>query len=116
MRKIWREHFIDIQGIIYVVDGADKNRFEESRRELETILQSEELPKIPIVILGNKIDKKEAVQEEELKQAFGLVTQNQFGSQNVDELYGRPVKMFMCSIVKKTGIKEPFDWLTKKID
>lgn len=31
MRKIWREHFIDIQGIIYVVDSADKNRFEESR-------------------------------------------------------------------------------------
>ncbi len=61
MRKIWREHFINIQGIIYVVDSADKERFEESKKELETILQSEELAKIPIVILGNKIDKREAV-------------------------------------------------------
>lgn len=66
MRKIWREHFIDIQGIIYVVDSADTARFEESRVEFETILNSEDLPKIPIVILGNKIDKKEAVQESDL--------------------------------------------------
>ena len=63
MRKIWREHFVDIQGIVYVVDSSDKERFEESKKELDTILQSEELPKIPIVILGNKIDKREAVQE-----------------------------------------------------
>lgn len=48
--------------------------------------------------------------------AFGLLTQTQFGSQNVEELHGRPVKLFMCSIVKKTGIKEALDWLTKKID
>lgn len=66
--------------------------------------------------MGNKIDKREAVQEEELKMAFGLLTQTQFGSQNVEVLHGRPVKLFMCSIVKKTGIKEALDWLTKKID
>lgn len=47
---------------------------------------------------------------------FGLTTQSQFGTQKVEELHGRPVKMFMCSIVKKAGIKEPFDWITKKID
>lgn len=34
---------------------------------------------MPIVILGNKIDKKEAVSEEDLRQAMGLSGKNQFG-------------------------------------
>ncbi len=72
MRKIWKQHFMNINGIVYVVDTADSARFEESRKEFEEILQSEELKNIPIVIFGNKIDKKEARSEEELQQLFGL--------------------------------------------
>jgi hypothetical protein len=34
------------------------------------------LAKVPIVVLGNKIDKKEAVSEEELRLSLGLATKN----------------------------------------
>jgi GTP-binding protein SAR1 len=64
MRKTWKNYFPTVDGIIYLVDSADSDRLEESRRELEGIMSTPELAKVPIVILGNKIDKKEAVSEE----------------------------------------------------
>lgn len=115
MRKIWKQHFLNINGIVYVVDTADSARFEESKKEFEEILQSEELKNIPIVIFGNKIDKKEARSEDELLQLFNLKQQSSFGTQILTELNGKPVKVCMGSVVRKTGIKEMFDWLTTKI-
>ena len=115
MRKIWRQHFMNIHGIVYVVDSSDSARFEESRKEFEEILKSEELGEIPIVILANKIDKREARPEEELMSVFGLKEQTNFGTQIKETLQKKPVKLFSCSVVKKTGIQEAFDWLTTKL-
>ena len=115
MRKIWRQHFMNIHGIVYVVDSSDSARFEESRKEFEEILKSEELGEIPIVILANKIDKREAHPEEELMSVFGLKEQTNFGTQIKETLQKKPVKLFSCSVVKKTGIQEAFDWLTTKL-
>lgn len=115
MRKIWRQHFMNIHGIVYIVDSADASRFEESKNEFDQILKSEELQNIPIVILGNKIDKREAQGEMALKKVFELEKESSFGAQPVEEKEGKPVKLFMCSVVKKTGIKEAFDWLTTKL-
>ena len=50
-------------------------RFEESKIELENILNTPELAKVPIVVLGNKIDKKEAV-EAILKDAMEQIAPN----------------------------------------
>lgn len=67
MRKLWREKFMNVHGIVYIVDTADSTRFEESKQEFLEIVKNENLANIPIVILGNKIDKKEARPEEELQ-------------------------------------------------
>lgn len=71
-RKTWRNYVSDVDGIIYLVDSANNRRFEESRIELEGILEMPELEKVPIVILGNKIDKAGAVPENELREALGV--------------------------------------------
>lgn len=115
MRKMWREYFIKIDAIVFLVDASDRTRFEESKREFDNIINSEEVGNVPIVILGNKIDKKEAVREEELRELFGLVAKTTFSSQKVEVLNNKPVELFMCSVIKKTGFKDGFDWLTKKI-
>ncbi len=60
-------NIIILDGIIYLVDAADKDRLEESKAELELILSTPELEKVPIVVLGNKIDIKTAVSDEELR-------------------------------------------------
>lgn len=62
----------DVDGIIYLVDSSNHKRFEESRMELQGVLEMPELEKVPIVILGNKIDKAGAVPEPELRSQLGL--------------------------------------------
>ena len=63
-RKTWRNYVSDVDGIIYLVDSSNAKRFEESRIELQGVLEMPELQKVPIVILGNKIDKAGAIPEE----------------------------------------------------
>lgn len=115
MRKIWREYFPRIDAIVYLVDAADPSRFEESRREFDRILQTPEIGKIPILVLGNKIDKTGAVSDDELRLALGLAQQTPFGVQKLDKINDKPVEVFMCAVVKKSGYVQGFEWLTKQI-
>jgi len=57
MRKVWRDYFLKIDGIVYLVDAANPKRFEESKEELFKVLDTPDIGKIPVLILGNKIDK-----------------------------------------------------------
>ena len=115
MRKTWRQYYPKLDAIVYLIDSADPTRFAESRRELENITASEDLGAIPILALGNKIDKEGAVSEEELRLALGLASQGSFGVQKVERLNQKPVELFMCSVVKKSGYADGFKWLTKAL-
>ena len=82
-----------------------------SKKELHQLLEDKELNNIPILILGNKIDKKEAASEEELRLALGLASKTQFGVQKLSSVDGRQMEVFMCSVAKKMGYAEGFRWL-----
>ena len=71
-RKTWREYAGAVDRIIFMVDAADINRLNEARNELESLLVMPELKDVPIVVFGNKVDKKEAYKEEEFRDAIGL--------------------------------------------
>ena len=45
-----------VSGILYVVDSADKERFPESRDELQSLLKADEMRGVPVVVLANKQD------------------------------------------------------------
>lgn len=69
-----------------------------------------ELEKVPIVILGNKIDRAGAVPEHQLRSALGL---EEKGSTNWSQNKNiRPVEVFMCSVAKKIGYADGFKWLS----
>lgn len=109
-RKTWRNYVSDVDGIIYLVDSSNVKRFEESRVELQGVLEMPELQKVPIVILGNKIDKAGAVPEEELREALGLEPKGMIDYGK--EKGSRPVEVFMCSVAKRMGYTDAFKWLS----
>ena len=49
-------NFFDYSGLIYVVDSSDRERIAESREELFGILQSDEMARVPVVVVANKQD------------------------------------------------------------
>ncbi|EAR98989.1 ADP-ribosylation factor(Arf)/Arf-like (Arl) small GTPase family protein (macronuclear) [Tetrahymena thermophila SB210] len=113
VRKTWKNYFASIDGIVYLVDSSDRARFEESKIEFNKIIQTKELEKVPIVILGNKIDIQGAASEDELRINFGLANSSQIGIEKITEIDGRPIELFMCSVSKKIGYADGFQWLSK---
>lgn len=107
---------LQVDAVIYLVDAYDKERFPESKKELDALLSDESLANAPFLILGNKIDIPYAASEDELRNHFGL-TNFTTGKGNIN-LAGtniRPLEVFMCSIVRKMGYGDGFKWLSQYI-
>jgi len=112
-RRVWRDYFPLVNAIVYIVDCADRARIPESKTELDNILSNPELSKIPVLVLGNKIDIPRAMSEDELRNALGLHQNLTTGKTYMDLKGIRPIEIFMCSIVNRQGYGEGFRWLSE---
>jgi GTP-binding protein SAR1 len=57
VRKVWRDYFPKIDAIVYLIDASNSARFGEGKEEFDNVMETADLGEIPILILGNKIDK-----------------------------------------------------------
>jgi len=113
-RRIWKDYFATVDGIIFLVDAADRTRFGEAREELGRLLEDQALASVPFVVLGNKIDIPVAASEDELRNALGLYSHMTYGREVRKNDSGvRPVELFMVSVVKRMGYAEGFQWLSQ---
>ncbi|XP_071136940.1 small COPII coat GTPase SAR1-like [Mytilus edulis] len=116
-RRAWRTYFPALDGIVFMVDGCDIERLSEAREEITGILTDEIVSEVPILILGNKIDKHGCCGKEQLIQELGI---NMYLSENENSedksSTTRPCTLVMSSsVVQQIGYGDGFRWMVKQI-
>ena len=80
-RRMWLQYSHEADGIVYIVDAVDRERFEEAAIELHKLLAANALPPgAPVLILANKVDLPHAASQEELWYGLGLDELQQQGN------------------------------------
>ncbi|KAK3444418.1 hypothetical protein EUGRSUZ_A00334 [Eucalyptus grandis] len=88
-RRVWPDYYAKVDAVIYVV---------------------------PFLMLGNKIDIPHAASEDELGYHLGLTDfTTGKGKVNFADQTVRPLEVFMCSVVRKMGYGEGFEWMSQYI-
>ncbi|KAG5534345.1 hypothetical protein RHGRI_022465 [Rhododendron griersonianum] len=101
-RGMWERYCRGVSAIVYVVDAADRDSVPISRTELHELLTKPSLSGIPLLVLGNKIDKSEALSKQALVDQLGL-----------DSIQEREVCCYMISCKDSVNIDAVLDWLIK---
>ncbi|CAF4050508.1 unnamed protein product, partial [Rotaria magnacalcarata] len=112
-RRVWKDYFPAVDSVVFLVDAADRNRLGETKAELDSLLTDEQVANAPILILGNKIDLPGAASEQELRYILGISTATTGkGVVPRSGFNGRPMEVFMCSVLRREGYGEAFRWLS----
>ncbi|KRT85424.1 ADP ribosylation factor, partial [Oryctes borbonicus] len=99
LRSYWRNYFECTDGLIWVVDSADKRRLEDCRAELHVLLQEERLAGATLLVFANKRDLPGACNIEELKDILDL-----------DSIKTHHWHIIWCSAVTGENLLQGVDW------
>ena len=100
-RGMWERYCRGVNVIVYVVDATDIEKLDEAKHELHLLLRKPQTAHIPVLILGNKIDLPNAIEENEMVDCLDL-----------KHIENREVCYYMISCKNKDNIDVALQWLT----
>ena len=100
IRPYWRNYFESTDGIIYVIDSADRRRMEETGIELQQIIDEEKLSGVPLLIYANKQDLLNSLSASEI--TAGL---------NLHSIRDRQWQIVPCSAKTGEGLKDGLEFI-----
>ncbi|BHF62702.1 ADP-ribosylation factor, Arf Arf6 [Sparganum proliferum] len=103
IRPLWRHYYTGTQGLIFVVDSADRDRIEEAQIELHRIANDKEMQDAIILVFANKQDIPDAMQPHEIQEKLRLTRLAP----------GRIWYVQPSNAVTGDGLKEGLLWLSK---
>uniref|UniRef100_A0A3Q2U2X4 ADP-ribosylation factor-like protein 2 n=1 Tax=Fundulus heteroclitus TaxID=8078 RepID=A0A3Q2U2X4_FUNHE len=72
LRSYWRNYFESTDGLVWVVDSADRLRLEDCRQELSSLLLEERLAGATLLVFANKQDLPGALSKEAIREVGPL--------------------------------------------
>nr|QXF29052.1 Arl18 [Gefionella okellyi] len=102
-RAGWQRYAMGCDVILFVVDACDVDRMQEARRELHTLLEEEELRKLPLLVVANKIDREPHVSRDELIKTM-----------NLDYITDVPWTVACISAKFSTNLVDILQWLVRQ--
>eukprot|EP00416_Gambierdiscus_australes_P036325 CAMPEP_0171096826 /NCGR_PEP_ID=MMETSP0766_2-20121228/46036_1 /TAXON_ID=439317 /ORGANISM="Gambierdiscus australes, Strain CAWD 149" /LENGTH=184 /DNA_ID=CAMNT_0011555897 /DNA_START=232 /DNA_END=786 /DNA_ORIENTATION=+ len=104
IRSYWRNYFEATDGLVWVVDSADRLRLQDCRKELERLLHEERLAGATLLIFANKQDLPGALSATEIRDSLGL-----------EEIRNRHWYILPCSAYTGEGLLDGINWLVSDI-
>ena len=100
LRPLWRHYFSNTDGLIYVVDTADRDRLARAAAEFQSIVADPLMAGAAVLVFANKQDLPGAADPATLVQAFDLPS-----------LRGRRWHVQGAVATRGEGLYEGLDWL-----
>lgn len=104
IRQLWRHYYTGAQGLIYVVDSANRERLDEARDELFKIINDREMKDAMLLVFANKQDLPAAMHPKELTERLEL-----------SKLRGRQWCVVASTAKTGEGLEEGLTWLSQHI-
>ena len=127
LRSYWRNYFEATDGLIWVVDSADKRRLEDCKRELQALLGEERLLGATLLVFANKQVIQGQIKCDDLSscdQSLLDTAQDLPGSLSPEEIRNvlelEKIKthhwqIVACSAVTGNNLLEGVDWILEDI-
>lgn len=100
LRSYWRNYFESTDGLIWVVDSADRRRMDDCKEELKNLLVEERLAGATLLVLANKQDLPGSLSAKEIQEHLQL-----------DYIKTHHWMIVGCSAVTGANLLNGIDWL-----
>ncbi|VDO43015.1 unnamed protein product [Onchocerca flexuosa] len=113
IRSIWKNYYPEVFGVIYVIDGSERDRVEESGQLLQNVISDEDLHNKPFLVILNKKDRERCVDE--------ILFTDHFNLHRLANQYQTKIRIEICQSNVGSGkmidsaLKDGFEWLLEQI-